>query len=83
MRRERSSSRQTGAVAMDVLAQVNLAIDEDRRAPCPWVPIEQWAPFAEQLGRGPNRIGVIVYRGKTIRPGPPYSDIATRRPEGE
>lgn len=65
---------------MDVLAQVNLAIDEDRRSPCLWVPIEQWAAFAEQLGRGPNRIGVIVYRGKTIRAGPPYSDITTRRP---
>jgi hypothetical protein len=65
---------------MDVLAQVDLAIDEDRRAPCLWVPVEQCAAFAEQLGREPNRIGVIVYRGKSIRAGPPYSDITTRRP---
>jgi hypothetical protein len=66
---------------MDVLTQVNLAIDEDRKARCLWVPTEHWAAFAEQLGRGPNRIGVIVYRGKTIREGPPYSDITTRRPD--
>jgi hypothetical protein len=65
---------------MNVLARVNLAIDEDRRAPCLWVPIEQWARFADELGRGPNGIGVIVYRGKTIRAGPPWSDITTHRP---
>jgi hypothetical protein len=67
---------------VDVLAQVNVAIDEDRRSPCLWAPIEQRAALAEQLGRGPNRIGVIVYRGRTIRAGPPYSDITTRRPDG-
>lgn len=66
---------------MDVLAQVDLAIDQDRRAPCLWVPAEHWAAFAQRLGRGPNRIGVIVYRGKTIREGPSYSDITTRRPD--
>jgi hypothetical protein len=66
---------------MDVLTQVNLAIDEDRKARCLWVPTEHWAALAEQLGRGPNRIGVIVYRGKIIREGPPYSDITTRRPD--
>jgi len=68
---------------MDVLAQVDLAIDEDRRAPCLWAPTEHWAALAEPLGRGPNRIGVIVYRGKTIREGPPYSDITTRPPGDE
>jgi hypothetical protein len=65
---------------MDVLTQVDLAIDEDRRAPCLWAPTEHWPTLAEQLGPGPNRIGVIVYRGKTIREGPPYSDITTRPP---
>ena len=56
---------------MGVREQVDLAIDEDRRAPCLWVPSEHWAALAEALGRGPNRIGVIVYRGKSIREGPP------------
>jgi hypothetical protein len=66
---------------MDVRAQVDLAIDADRRSPCLWVPAEQWAPFCEQLGRRPNAIGVIVYRGKSIRPGQPWSDITTQRPD--
>jgi hypothetical protein len=69
--------------AMEILAQVDLAIDEDRKAPCLWVPAEHWAAFIEQLGRGPNRIGVIVYRSKTIREGAPYSDITTHRPDEE
>ncbi|MFI4933245.1 MAG: hypothetical protein ACHP7N_01375 [Caulobacterales bacterium] len=67
---------------MDIRAQVDLAIDEDRKAPCLWVPAEHWAALGEQLGRVPNRIGVIVYRGKTIREGPPYSDVTTR-PDSE
>ena len=66
---------------MDIRAQVDLAIDEDRKAPCLWVPSERWAEFCDRLGRLPNRIGVVVYRGKTIREGPPYSDITTRRPD--
>ncbi len=66
---------------MDIRAQVDVAIDEDRRAPCLWVPTEHWDAFCEALGRGPNAIGVIVYRGKTIREGPPYSDVTTRRPD--
>ena len=61
---------------------VDVAIDENRRAPCFWIPSEQWAAFCQALGRGPNRIGVVVYRGKTLREGPPYSDITTERPEG-
>ncbi|HEX3917101.1 MAG TPA: hypothetical protein VHW60_07150 [Caulobacteraceae bacterium] len=68
---------------MDIRAQVDLAIDEDRKAPCLWAPTEQWAALAQQLGRGPNRIGVIVYRGRTIREGPPWSDVTTRRPDDE
>jgi hypothetical protein len=65
---------------MRVRELVDIAIDEDWRAPCLWVPIEHWDTLCEELGRGPNRIGVIVYRGKTIRPGEPYSDITTRAP---
>jgi hypothetical protein len=66
---------------MNIRAQVDLAIDENRRAPCLWVPTERWADLCDQLGRGPNRIGVIVYRGKTLREGPPHSDVTTRRPD--
>ncbi|HEY1752140.1 MAG TPA: hypothetical protein VGG29_12835 [Caulobacteraceae bacterium] len=65
---------------MNVRAEVDLAIDEDRRSPCLWVPSEHWAPFCAQLGRGPNAIGAIVYRGKSIREGPPWSEVTTRRP---
>jgi hypothetical protein len=68
---------------MHVLSQVDLAIDEDRKAPCLWVPAEHWAALAAELGRGPNRIGVIVYRGKTIREGAPYTEITTRRPDAD
>lgn len=66
---------------MSIRDQVDLAIDEDRHARCLWIPTEHWAAFCAELGRGPNRIGVIVYRGKTIREGPPYSDVTTRRPD--
>ena len=66
---------------MDVRAQVDLAIDENRRAPCLWVPAERWPAFCAQLGRAPNRIGVIVYRGKTIREGVPCSEVTTQRPD--
>jgi len=31
----------------------------------------------------PNRIGVIVYRGKTIREGPPHSEFCTQSPGEE
>jgi hypothetical protein len=68
---------------MEIRAQVDLAIDEDRKARCLWVPAEHWATFCDQLARAPNRIGVIVYRGKTIREGPPCSDITTRRPDDD
>lgn len=66
---------------MDILAQVDMAIDEDRKSRCLWVPTEHWADLSEQLGRQPNRIGVIIYRGKTIREGPPYSVVTTLGPD--
>jgi hypothetical protein len=65
---------------MDIRNMVDVAIDEDPTAPCLWIPTEHWASFCEAIGRGPNRIGVIVYRRKTIREGEPYSDVTTRAP---
>jgi hypothetical protein len=66
---------------MDILARVDLAISEDRKARCLWAPAEHWTALCEQLGRRPNRIGVLIYRGKTIREGPPYSDVTTHPPD--
>jgi hypothetical protein len=66
-------------VGMSVRDLVDMAINEDRWARCLWVPSEHWEAFCEALGRKPNRVGVIVYRNKTIREGPPYSEISTRQ----
>ena len=68
---------------MNIRDRVDLAIDDDRSSRCLWVPSEYWEAFCEALGRQPNRIGVIVYRHKTIREGPPYSDITSRPPDLE
>ena len=66
---------------MSIRALVDVAIDEDRSSRCLWVPAEHWQAFCDELGRQPNRIGVIIYRNKTIRVGEPFSDITTRRPD--
>jgi hypothetical protein len=66
---------------MSIRTLVDIAIDEDRGARCLWAPSEHWIAFCDELGREPNRIGVIVYRNKTIREGEPYSDITTRAPD--
>ena len=66
---------------MSIRTLVEVAIDEDRNSRCLWVPSEHWATFCDKLGRQPNRIGVIVYRNKTIREGAPYSEITTRAPD--
>lgn len=66
---------------MSVRTLVDIAIDEDRSSRCVWVPSEHWVAFCDELGRQPNRIGVIVYRNKTIREGELYSDITTRPPD--
>lgn len=58
---------------------VDVAIDEDPRAPCLWVPSELWPEFLASLGRRPNVIGAVIYRNKTIREGGPLTDITTRR----
>jgi len=66
---------------MDIRQLVDVAIDEDVRAPCLWVPVEHFDALCDALQRKPNVIGAIIYRGKTIRPGEPYSDVTTRRPD--
>jgi hypothetical protein len=66
---------------MTIRALVDIAIDEDPKAPCLWVPSEHWRDFCEAVGRTPNIIGVVIYRNKTVREGEPFSDITTRRPD--
>ena len=66
---------------MNIRDMVDVAISEDRYARCLWVPSEHWESFCQAINRQPNRIGVIVYRNKTIREGEPYSDITTQRPQ--
>jgi len=65
---------------MDTRDLVDMAIDEDPRAPCLWVPSELWPEFLAAVGREPNRIGVVIYRNKTVREGGPLTDITTQRP---
>jgi len=65
---------------MDVRDLVDVAIDEDPRAPCLWVPSELWPQFLAAVGRRPNLIGAVIYRNKTVREGGPLTDITTLRP---
>jgi len=58
---------------------VDVAIDEDPRAPCLWVPSELWPEFLAAVGRRPNVIRAVIYRNKTVREGGPLTDITTRR----
>ncbi len=64
---------------MSIRDLVDIAIDEDPRAPCLWVPSECWEEFCAELNRTPNLIGAVIYRDKTIRDGGPLTDIPTRR----
>ena len=64
---------------MDAMTLVDMAIDEDPRAPCLWVPSELWPEFVAAVGRRPNLIGAVIYRNKTVREGRPGTDITTRR----
>ena len=64
---------------MGIKQLVDIAIDEDPRAPFLWVPSELWDEFCQELGRTPNKIGVVIYRNKSIREGGPLTDITTRR----
>ncbi|HEX4182442.1 MAG TPA: hypothetical protein VHY34_04225 [Caulobacteraceae bacterium] len=63
---------------MGIRELVDLAIDEDPRSPCLWVPGEQWEDFCQAVQRKPNIVGVVIYRNKTVRQGEPFSDITTR-----
>jgi hypothetical protein len=65
---------------MQTLDLVDVAIDEDPRAPCLWVPSELWPEFLATVGRRPNLIGAVIYRNKTVREGGALTDITTRRP---
>jgi hypothetical protein len=65
---------------MDLRDLVDVAIDEDPRALCLWVPSELWPEFLDAVGRRPNLIGAVIYRNKTVREGGPLTDITTLRP---
>ncbi len=58
----------------------DVAIEEDPRAPCLWIPSELWPEFCDQIAQRPNLIGAVIYRNKTVREGGPLTDISTRRP---
>jgi hypothetical protein len=65
---------------MDTKALVDIAIEEDPRAPCLWVPSDVFPELCDAIRQRPNVVGAVIYRGKTIRDGGPYCDITTRRP---
>lgn len=65
---------------MDIRRLVDLAIDEDPRAPCLWIPSGWFEDFCDAIRQQPNLIGAVIYRGKTIRDGGPDTDLTTRRP---
>lgn len=67
---------------MDIKSLVDLAIDEDPRAPCLWVPSEHWLEFLVAVDRRPNRIGAVIYRDKTIRDGGERTDVMTGSDQG-
>ena len=62
---------------LSIKTMVDLAIDEDPRSPCLWVPSEHWEDFCAAIARRPNLIGAVIYRDKTIRDGGPDTDIMT------
>jgi hypothetical protein len=64
---------------MDIKTLVDIAIDEDPKSPCLWIPSDRWPDFCAAIRQRPNVIGAVIYRGKTIRDGGPNSDIATRQ----
>ena len=67
-------------MSMDAKQLVDIACDEDPRAPCLWVPSDLWPEFCAAIRQQPNLIGAVIYRNKTIRDGGPYSDVTTRQP---
>jgi hypothetical protein len=67
---------------MDIKALADLAIDDDLRAPCLWIPSEHWDDFCRAADRRPNLIGVVIYRGKTVLDGGPGTDVMTGSDQG-
>lgn len=67
---------------MQIKTLVDIAIDEDPRAPCLWVPSEHWDDFCRAVDRRPNLIGAVIYRDKTIRDGGPGTDVVTGSDQG-
>ncbi|WP_293900368.1 hypothetical protein [Phenylobacterium sp.] len=65
---------------MDARQLVDIACDEDPRAPCLWAPSDLFAELCESIRQQPNVAGVVIYRHKTIRDGGPYCDVTTRAP---
>jgi len=39
-----------------------------------------WPAFLAAIAQKPNLIGAVIYRNKTVREGPPLTDITTQRP---
>ncbi|MBI1197404.1 MAG: hypothetical protein GC203_06035 [Phenylobacterium sp.] len=65
---------------MNARQLVDIAIDEDPRAPCLWVPSGLFPELCAALRQRPNVVGAVIYRNKTIRDGGPWCDITTRLP---
>ena len=63
---------------MDTKQLVDIACDEDPRAPCLWLPSHLFPEFCNAIRQKPNLIGAVIYRNKTIRDGGPDCDITTR-----
>ncbi len=67
---------------MNIRDLADLAIDDDLRAPCLWIPSEHWDDFLAATDRRPNAIGVVIYRGKTVRDGGPGTDVVVGSDQG-
>lgn len=65
---------------MDSRQLIDLAIDEDPRAPSLWLPTDLFHELSAAIGQKPNVAGVLIYRRKTVWDGGPDCDITTRRP---
>ena len=63
---------------MDTKQLVDIACDEDPRAPCLWLPSHLFPEFCNAIRQKPNLIGAVIYRNKTIRDGGPDCDITTQ-----
>jgi len=67
---------------MQIKTLADMAIDEDPRAPCLWIPSEHWADFCRAVDRRPNLIGAVIYRDKTVRDGGLGTDLVTGSDQG-